>query len=111
MTTDSDDIPGRPSGRNRDISTNTSGFDPDIGSSSSRGDADDLGHKAFGEAVVQPGRSPISREEAEKADTDELQGTPDDLKPGKRAAAGIDPDLGAGEPDITGIPGSTTGGG
>jgi hypothetical protein len=111
MTIDSDGIPGRPSGRDSDIGTDTSGIDPDIGSPSSRPDADDLGHKAFGEAAVRPDRSPVSREEAEKADTDELHGTPDDLKPGKRAAAGIDPDLGAGEPDITGVPGSTTGGG
>ena len=66
--------------------------DTDIGGSKSGGDAGDKPHKAFGSAAPGSGTGGIDAKEAEQADTSDLEGTPEDLKPGDRRAAGIDED-------------------
>ena len=96
-------------GRDAGIGAETAdGHDPDIGGSKSGGDADDA--RVIGGGQVTPtGDVPVSEEEAEHADIPR-EGTPDDLKFGKRKTIGLDEDTGAGMPDTSGTPGSTTGG-
>ncbi len=89
-----------------DIGGHTSGRNTDIGGSHSGGDASDL---QFGGQETHSGKNPISKEEAQQADTEQLHGTPDDLKPGKRRTVGVDENAGAGDGDVSGIPGSTGG--
>ena len=92
------------------IGADTSGRTTDIGGSRSGGDAANVDSRGLGKEVLQ-GDNPVSPEEAEQADTEQLHGIPDDLKPGKRRTVGLDEDAGAGEPVVSGTPGSTTGGG
>ena len=91
-----------------DIGANTDGYDTDIGGSTSGGDADDA-HAIGSGQVVRTGESPFSKEEAEQADVPR-EGTPEDLKLGKRRTVGLSEETGAGMADTSGIPGSTTGG-
>lgn len=96
-------------GRDTDIGSNrTDGRDTDIGGSTSGGDAQDLQVTGDGQ-TVRTGRNPISKEEAENADVPR-EGIPEDVKFGKRRTVGLDEDAGAGMPDTSGIPDSTTGG-
>jgi hypothetical protein len=108
------EAPRDPDDRNRDadIGTRTAeGHDPDIGGSTSGGDADDINAPGGGE-IVMDGDVDLDLEDpkaqAERANMPPE--VPDDLKPGKRKALAVDEDEGAGTADITGVPGSTTGG-
>jgi hypothetical protein len=97
-------------GRDADIGARSAGgHDPDIGASTSGGDADDAHVIGSGQATPT-GDVQVSKEEAENADIPR-EGTPDDLKLGKRRTVGLDEDTGAGMADMSGIPGSTTGAG
>ena len=84
------------------------GFDSDIGGSKSGGDAGDA-HAVGAGQVTQTGDVSFSEEEAAQADIPR-EGTPDDLKLGKRRTIGLDEDTGAGMADMSAVPGSTTGG-
>ena len=85
------------------------GTNTDIGASKQHGDAQDL--RAVGDGqTVRTGRHPISKEDAENADVPR-EGTPEDLKLGKRRTVGMDEDAGAGMRDMSGVPDSTTGAG
>ncbi len=64
-------------------------FDTDV--SAGRGDPGDAHAVGDGKAE-HTADHPISKEEAEQADTSQ-EGTPDDLKPGKRRAVGQDEDV------------------
>jgi hypothetical protein len=81
----------------------------DLGASTSRGVARDVQTTGDGTAT-RKGESPVSPEEAREADVPR-EGIPDDLKIGSGAAPGLDEDAGAGQPDQSGVPGSTSGGG
>lgn len=97
-------------GRDTDIGGNpVGGRNTDIGGSKSGGDAQDLQVTGDGQ-TVRTGRNPFSKEDAEQADVPR-EGTPEDVKFGKRRTVGLDEDAGAGRPDTSGIPDSTTGGG
>lgn len=85
------------------------GHDTRIGGSKTGGDAQDLRVTGDGQ-TTRTRRHPISREEAEQADVPR-EGIPEDLKLGKRRTVGLDENEGASQPDVSGIPGSTTGGG
>ena len=70
--------------------------DTDIGGSHSGGDAGDKPHRAFGEAAPGSGAGGIDAKEAEQADTEQFEGTPDDVAFGTRRAAGRDEEDDAG---------------
>jgi hypothetical protein len=84
------------------------GRSPNVGTSETGGEAGNSPPNTHGEEV-RTDENPFSREDAERTDADEVEGVPEDLKPGKRRTVGLDEDAGAGLPDITGEPGSTTG--
>ena len=94
--------------RETNIGGHTSGRSGDVGGSTSGGKAGDEQFNAYGEDV-RTGQNPVSKEEAEQADTDQLHGVPDDLKPGTRKTVGLDEDAGGGDNEVSGIPGSTSG--
>ena len=103
---------GKPIGTGRDTDVGgdlAGGTNTDIGPSKQHGDAHDLRPMGDGQ-TVRTGRHPISKEEAENADVPR-EGTPDDLKFGKRRTVGMDEDAGAGMRDMSGVPDSTTGAG
>src|SRR5437763_17199397 len=85
--------------RDEDISADTSGRAGDVGGSTSGGKAGDDPLNAL--KTGTPGRG--TQVDADDADPDQLHGTPDDLKPGRRRTIGMDPDGGAGSD----VPGST----
>ncbi len=90
-------------------SDSAKGLGTDLGASTSRGAARDVQTVGDGTAT-RTGESPVSPEEAREADVPR-EGVPDDLKIGSGAAPGLDEDAGAGQPDQSGVPGSTSGGG
>ncbi len=93
-----------------DIGANSmGGRGTDLGASTSRGKARDVQTTGDGTAT-RKGEPLVSEEEARTADVPR-EGIPDDLKLGQRRTVGQDPDEGAGQPDESGIPGSTSGGG
>src|SRR4051812_23827137 len=77
----------------------TSGRTGDVGGSTSGGKAGDDPLNALKTGTPDRG-TPV---DSGNADADQLHGTPDDLKPGRRRTIGMDPDGGAGSD----IPGST----
>ena len=95
--------------RNTHIGTDTSGRATDVGGSTSGGKAGDEPPAAFG-GEVRTGDNPFSAEDVDQARPEQIEGTPEDLKPGTRRTVGMDEDAGAGQPDVSGEPGSTTGG-
>ena len=78
-----------------DIGGNPTARDDDLGASTSRGDGEEARTTLHGPGDVSSGR-PVSAEEAEQADTDAIDETPDDLKLGSRRTAGMDEDSGGG---------------
>ena len=81
-----------------DIGAKTaSGRETDLGGSRSGGSSGDQQFAAGEDTRGRSGDgSPISAEEAEQADTDSIDETPDDLKLGTRRTAGVDEDEGGG---------------
>lgn len=90
--------------RNTNVGADTGGRTGDVGGSTSGGKAGDVEFNAYGEEER-------TRPDVEEGDPNRQHGTPEDLKPGKRRTVGMDPDSGAGQPDVSGDPGSTSGGG
>ncbi len=75
--------------------------DTDIGGSKSGGDAGDKPHRAFGEdssgaGAEGSGAGGIDAKDAEQADTEQFEGTPDDVAFGTRRTAGRDEESGGG---------------
>jgi hypothetical protein len=85
--------------RDENISADTSGRSTDIGGSTSGGKAGDDPIDALRNTDPDV-KTPISGDEDS---TGPEEGTPDDLKPGKRRTIGMDEDAGAG----SGMQGST----
>ncbi len=91
-----------------DIGANSAkGRGTDMGASTSRGVARDV--QATGDGTTtRTGNSPVSEEDARTADVPR-EGIPEDLRLG--GDRDVDEDAGAGQPDQSGVPGSTSGGG
>jgi hypothetical protein len=85
--------------RDENISADTSGRTGDVGGSTSGGKAGDDPLNALKTGTSDPS-TPVADDDA---GADQLHGTPDDLKPGRRRTIGMDPDAGAGSD----VPGST----
>ncbi len=93
-----------------DIGANSAGGrGTDLGASTSRGAARDV-HATGDGTATRRGEPLVSEEEAREADVPR-EGTPEDLRIGSGAGPGLDEDAGAGQPDQSGTPGSTSGGG
>jgi len=92
-----------------DIGTETDGRGTDLGASTRGGAARDVQGIGDGTAT-RKGEPAFSPEEAREADVPR-EGVPEDLRPGGDRAVGKDEDEGAGHPDQSGVPGSTSGGG
>lgn len=88
--------------RDQNIGADTSGRSGDVGGSTSGGKAGDDPLDAF-RSEDPDIKTPISGDDADAGGPSE--GTPDDLKPGKRRTVGMDEDAGAGSD----VPGSTAG--
>lgn len=105
-----DDLESMGTGRDTDVGGDVAGgTNTDIGPSKQHGDAQDLRPVGDGQ-TVRTGHHPISKEDAENADVPR-EGTPEDLKFGKRRTVGMDEDADAGMRDMSGVPDSTTGAG